>query len=361
MRPLQRLLSAQALRDNWRAVRQRAAAANIMAAVKSRAYGHGLRFVAHALRDVADGFCVVDMKDAAALRDMQIETPILLMSGIFCDEEITRAVRLRLWLAVHNERQVRQIIGAPCDAQLTVLVKVDVGMNRLGFLPAQAATIMDELMRAPSVAKVGLMAHFAAADSQNGIRDALTLLQPLRQKAALVSLGNSAALLLQGDIQDDWGRAGISLYGSSPAPAQYCSTALGLRPVMTLKTSLIAVRHVRAGAAVGYGGTWRAPQDMRIGIAAAGYGDGYPRADNLWTQVLGQKAAVLGRVSMELIALDLRNCTTAEIDDEVVLWGQSPHIDEIAAAAGRISYELLVSAGGVSVDEESGEDLSLRR
>ena len=345
MRPLKRQFDAAALRHNWRAVRRGSAARQLLAVVKSYAYGHGLRFVAAALHDLADGFGVVETADAEILRDMGITQPILLMSGVFEESEMARVVARRLWVAAHNAQQVRWLINAPAGAGLMVFVKVDSGMNRLGFLPDEAAAVMESLTQAPAVAQVALMGHFADADMPGGVAAPLELLQPLRLRAAVVSLGNSAAALLHGDIGNDWGRVGIALYGSSPAPLWRSREALQLRSVMTFKTALVAVRTVRAGAAVGYGSCWCAAADTRIGIAACGYGDGYPRTNHLWARVGGGKAAVLGRVSMELTALDLSGCAHADIGEEVICWGESPSIDEVAAAAGRSSYELLTAAG----------------
>ena len=319
-----------------------------MAVVKSRAYGHGLRFAANALRDVADGFGVVESGDAAVLRKNDVVSPIMLLSGAFDAEDMTRACEMNLWLAAHNDEQIKRITESPSDSDLTVFVKVNIGMNRLGFLPQDAAKVMDCLARTPSVSRVGLMSHFASADSPDGgdVENALALLRPLRQKAAMVSLGNSASLLFHGDIQNDWGRAGIALYGSSPAPELKSRDALGLKAVMTLRGEIVAVQNLRAGDAVGYGGEWQASCDTRIGIVSCGYGDGYPRSYNLWAQIGEERADVVGRVSMEMIALDLSNCDNANVGTEVVLWGESPNIDDIATAAGRISYELFTAVGG---------------
>ena len=343
MRPLTREINADALRGNFCTARRRCAAANLLAVIKSRAYGHGAAFVANALRGVADGFGVVEIADAAMLRAAGIDLPVLLMEGAFSEEETARAAELRLWTAVHNEQQARW--AANTSAPLTVLVKADAGMNRLGFSPAAAAEAMDVLARAPSIKQVGLMAHFARADSPDGIKKPLEMLRPLRARAAFASLGNSAASMLHGGLDDDWGRIGIALYGASPAPEWQSREELGLRPAMIFKTALIHVRTVRTGETIGYGGTWCAAADTRIGIAACGYGDGYPRATGLWACINGNKAAVLGRVSMELTALDLTNCGAAGVGAEVVLWGESPSICEVAAASGRISYELLTAAG----------------
>lgn len=342
MRPLTRLLDGSALRHNYEESRRRAAAPKLLAVVKSRAYGHGLRFAADALRDVADGFGVVEIADVRAIRRRGVGAPVLLMNGAFSRRDLASASELNAWTAVHSHQQTRWLLDSR-PAGMHAFVKVDIGMNRLGFSAAEAADVMDALKRAGI--QTSLMAHFARADEPGGVKKPLRILNPLRPLAHSVSLGNSAASLLQGDIGDEWGRVGIALYGSSPAPAWRNRDALGLSPVMTLKTKLIAVREVRTGQSVGYGGTWRAKKAVRAGIAAVGYGDGYPRSrGRLWALVDGRKAPVLGRVSMELIALDLSRCPSAKPGAEVVCWGESPSIDEVAAAAGRISYEILTSA-----------------
>ena len=356
MRPIWRQIDPQAIRHNWRAIRRRARAKKIMAVVKSRGYGHGLLPVADALRDLADGFGVVDIADAESLRAAGIEQPILLMSGVFSAEEMSKAVALNLWTAAHCKQQVQWILESSA-AGMTVFVKTNVGMNRLGFSPQEAAEAMDALSRSAAVSQTVLMAHFANSDCLDGLAQSMEILRPLRGRAAM-SLSNSAGLLFH-DVEEEWGRAGIALYGSSPAPALQSRDELGLRPAMVLSGDIIAVRQLQAGDSVGYGGEWRAPSAMRLGIAACGYGDGYPRVGkNLWARViaadskakadnapniLGEKAMVRGRVSMEMTALDLTACPSAKPGDRVIFWGDSPTIDEVASAASRISYELLTA------------------
>ena len=345
MRPLIRLFDAAALRHNWQAIRTRAHAKKLFAVVKSRGYGHGCRFVVDALGDLADGFALVEIADAKTVRMLGIDKPVLLMNGAFSGEDMTEAAELNLWLAVHNRQQVQWLLEAPAKAKFHVFVKVNIGMNRLGFSPTEAVEIMDVLSRAKSVSQIILMAHFADADSPDGIQKPLEILQPLRTSSRLVSLGNSATCLFHGDLADDWGRVGIALYGSSPAPLWHSRESLGLRPAMILKSRIISTRTVSAGETIGYGSCWRADSDIRVGVVACGYGDGYPRATNLWAQISGQKTDVLGRVSMELFVVSLSNCPSANIGDEVICWGESPSVDEVATAAGRVSYELLVAAG----------------
>lgn len=237
------------------------------------------------------------------------------------------------------------VSALPASADINVFVKVDIGMNRLGIAVDEAKMVLDAITCAPAVKHTALMAHFANADEPAGLQVPLDRLQELRQQVTMLSLGNSAATLLHGDIGDDWARVGIALYGSSPAPTWCHRDSLGLRSVMTLKTKLISIRLVCVGDSVGYGRTWCAAQDTRVGVAACGYGDGYPRAQGLQVAVNGQLVPVLGRVSMELIIIDLTNLPDAAVGDEVVCWGKTPSIDEVATAAGRVSYELFTAAG----------------
>ena len=360
MRPLARLFHKDALRDNIRAVRRRASAPHILAVVKSRAYGHGLLFVANAIKDLADGFAVAESEDAEALRNAGVNTRILLLSGPFDENDVRRIVQCNLWTAVCDKQQLQRIVAAPANAKLRALIKVDSGMHRLGFAPDDAAAAMNALSAAASVSEVGLMSHFARADEEGGIKESLKTLTPLRQKASFVSLGNSAASLLQGDIGDDWARIGIALYGSSPAPSRISRDELGLSAAMTLKTLLLQTRTIRKGESAGYGGEWRAPKDMRIGIAACGYADGYPRAANMIAKINGKPAPVAGRVSMEMTALDLSACEDARAGDETIMWGETPSIDEVAAAAERISYELFVAAG-TNETESANDDSHLQQ
>ncbi|MGI9338091.1 MAG: alanine racemase [Gammaproteobacteria bacterium] len=354
---VERIINAAALRANFAAVRKRTAAKNIIAVIKSDAYGHGLLTVADALADIADAFAVAKIADAKKLRANGMIKPVLLISGASCREQTADIVRLGLWTAVQNARQLEWLKDAPAHSGICAFVKADIGMNRLGFAPAQWAAAQKALTKNPAIGKTLLMAHFARADEPGGMDDALATLQPLRAAGCENSLGNSAASLLphcRGDIGDDWARIGIALYGASPAPYQICRDALGLSAAMTLRAGVIAIRKVRRGRGVGYGGKWRAKKDTTIAIVSCGYGDGYPRlcgdGKTIWAQVVGgdgdgKKAPVVGRVSMEMTALDISECGQVGAGDKVVMWGDSPSVDEVASAAGRISYELLTQAG----------------
>ena len=352
---VERIIDISALRSNFLAVRKRAAAKNIIAVVKADAYGHGLLTVADALAGCADAFAVAKIADAKKLRAGGIDKPILLISGAGSREQTADIVGLGLWTAVQNRRQLEWLKDAPANAGICVFVKADIGMNRLGFDIAQWVEAQRELANNPAVGKTVLMAHFARADEKGGMIDALEVLKPLRAAGCENSLSNSAAALLAecfggiGDIGDDWARIGIALYGASPAPVVVRRDDLALRAAMTLRAEVITTRHVRRGRGVGYGGKWRADADTRIAIVSCGYGDGYPRlcgdGKSIWGCIGGRKAPVVGRVSMEMTALDISACGDIGAGDKVIMWGDCPSVDEVASAAGRISYELLTQAG----------------
>ena len=342
---VEREINAGALRANFRAVRKRATAKNIIAVVKSNGYGHGLPIVADALNELADGFAVAEVADAKTLRARGVKKPVLLISGALSRADIADIAQLNLWTAARDWQQIEWLKDAPANANITVFLKADAGMNRLGFAPSEWAAAKAELSSNPAVGEVILMAHFARADEEGGITNALTALSPLRELCASASLGNSAATLLHDDIGDDWARVGIALYGSSPSPQWKTRDELGLSAAMTLRASIMTERIVRAGECVGYGGEWRAQKDTRAAIVSCGYADGYPRLrgnTGAFAMIGGTRAPVIGRVSMEMTALDISKCP-ADIGDKAAMWGESPSIDDIATAAGRISYELLSS------------------
>ena len=340
---LEKTIDTGALRRNWRAIRQRARARRIFAVLKSDAYGHGLSPCAAALADCADGIAVTAVQDALAIRDGGYRRPLLLLEGMFSGADAKAVAEAEIWPVVHTAWQLTALENMPAKARLTVFLKINTGMHRLGLDADGAPAALEFLRRLPAVREVVLMTHFADADlGARGIAAPLERLAALRGGRAL-SLGNSAATLFGGDIGDDWARVGIALYGSSPAPQLAGRNALGLSPVMELRTRLIALRRLRRGARVGYGGEYTADDDIPAGIAAAGYGGGYPRCGNMQAQVGGVLTPVIGRVSMEMLALDLRTAPSAAVGDEVVLWGESPSVDEVAAACGDISYRLFTA------------------
>ena len=331
-----------------------------MAVVKADAYGHGAAQVATALAD-ADGFAVARLGEALALRAAGIVRPILLLEGVFSTDELAQAIAARLDLAVHDLSQVEmleQAAGVAGDAagdaacRPVVWLKVDTGMNRLGFRPEQALAARARLLAARGAPReLRLMTHLARADEAEA---APSDAQVARFEALLAewtaiagarpvtSVGNSAGTLRGATTQGDWIRPGLALYGASPFGAR-SAAALGLRPVMTLRTQVIAVRDVPVGEGVGYGATWRATRPSRIAVLGAGYADGLPRHLPSGAPVLidGRRAPLAGRVSMDMIAVDVTDLPPVAVGARAVLWGEGLPVETVAQAAGTLAYELL--------------------
>ncbi len=338
-----------ALRRNLARVRERAGAAKVMAVVKADGYGHGLERVARALDD-ADAFGVAALGDGLRLRAAGIDKRVVVLSGPDEAADIAEFRRLGLDAVIHHEAQLRWLEADQCAAPtnahpLCVWLKIDTGMHRLGFTPESAAEIHARLRALPNVDNdIVLMTHFAASDefdspvtpAQIAAFDAAT--QTLTGARALA---NSAGVLGWPQARNDWVRVGGLLYGLSVIAGK-TGVDLGFEAAMTLSTKLISVNRIQRGERVGYAGTYTCPEDMPVGVAAIGYGDGYPRSAPSGTPVLvdGQLAAIIGRVSMDLIAVDLRHVPNAQVGDRVELWGTNLPVEEIAARAGTISYDL---------------------
>ncbi len=339
-------IDLHALRHNLAVLRRRAPGAKIMAVIKANAYGHGLVAVARALSD-ADAFAVARVDEGLALRAAGIVTPVVLLEGVFDREQLAAAVAADFELVVHIPEQVELLRTLDVARPLTVWVKLDTGMNRLGFKGPAFAAAIAELEALPSVRRpVRSITHLAAAD-EPGL--AKTLQQVARFEAEPAaggrcrSLANSAGLLNFPEARGDWVRPGLLLYGVSPMPDTQGSD-YGLEPVMTLNSRIIAVKDVAVGEQVGYGGTWTAQRPTRLAIAGIGYGDGYPRSIGSGAPVLvgGQRAMLAGRVSMDMIGIDVTLLGEAvKVGDRVVLWGPLLPVEEIARWAGTIPYELL--------------------
>lgn len=359
-RPIRAHINTAALRRNYLLARRLAPAAKAWAVVKANAYGHGLWRAVDALRAVADGFAVLEAETAVAMREAGIEQPILLLEGVFEPRDMRAVVRHRLTTVVHCREQLDMLMAAaPFASPQAVYLKLNTGMNRLGFAAAALPAALQRLRELPG-AEVTLMMHFADADSERGIA---WQLQRFRAMAGdwqgPVCLANSAAILRHPEIQGDWVRPGIMLYGASPFAGQ-SAAELGLEPVMTLESRIIAVQEIAAGERVGYGGTFTAERPTRVGVVACGYADGYPRHAPTGTPiaVLGRRTRTLGRVSMDMLACDLTDIPEAGIGAPVTLWGRGVAgevpADEVAAAAGTIAYELFCAlASRVPVDIET--------
>ncbi len=340
-RPIQARIDLSALKNNLRAVR-RATSSRVMAVIKANAYGHGLLRIAHALQE-ADGIALLDVRDAITLRDAGIRQPILLLEGCFLQQEMQLLAEYELTTVIHNQQQLAWLDAYPRKNGLSVWLKINTGMNRLGFMPAEIPAVMERIKAHRGVRDVTLMTHFAQADETPGIAKQLDVFNHLAAPYHIPrSLANSAAILRHPKTHADWVRPGIMLYGSSPF-ADVSAQQLGLQAVKTLSSELIAVQNIKSGEAVGYGATYRADTNMRIGIVACGYADGYPRHAPTGTPIMvdGQRTRTLGRVSMDMLAVDLSALPGAQIGSRVVLWGEGMPVDEVARAAGTISYELL--------------------
>lgn len=350
MRPLRARLSAEALSHNLAVVRRHARQSQtpvrVMAIVKANAYGHGVAFAAEALQD-ADAFGVASLDEGLALREIGVSKPVCLLEGLFDARELGVAARNNMSIAVHQDSQVDflsvdLLSGAQRD--IGVWIKIDTGMHRLGFAPERLDTVLKRLHAMPAVRIEGVMSHLARADELDPAptQGQIALFAGSTDGRALPrSLANSAGILAFADSRFDWVRPGIMLYGSSPF-AHRGAESLGLRPVMTLESELIAIHDRRQGDGIGYGADYVCPADMRVGVVAAGYGDGYPRHAPAGTPLLvnGMRAPLIGRVSMDMITVDLRSVPDARVGSRVVLWGEGLPADEIASRAGTIAYEL---------------------
>ncbi|MEY4979232.1 MAG: alanine racemase [Pseudomonadota bacterium] len=366
-RPILATVHPEALRHNLQRARDCAPHARVWAVVKANAYGHGLERCFDALRS-ADGFALLDLAEAERLRALDWRGPILLLEGVFEPRDLELCSRLNLWHTVHCTEQMDWLAAHKTQQPHRVFLKLNSGMNRLGFTPTAFRAAWARLNALPQVDEISLMTHFSDADGPRGVahqvaafeaatadlpgerslcNSAATLRaaqQPLRTQSAASSVPDVLAA--------DWVRSGIATYGSAPDHPQRSAADWGLQPAMTLSSRLLAVQQLQAGDTVGYGSTYTAPQPHRIGVVACGYADGYPRHAPTGTPVLvaGVRTRVVGRVSMDMITVDLSPLDAlglpCGLGTEVVLWGRSVTgavlpVDEVAAAAGTISYELL--------------------
>jgi alanine racemase len=338
-------VDAAALRHNLARVRATAPGARVMAVIKANAYGHGLVPAARAL-GLTDGYAVARLEEGLALRAAGLANPVLLLEGVFSPGQLAVAAQQRFDIMVHSFEQLELLEGRGDGGPLSAWLKVDTGMNRLGFRVEQFAAAWERLRRMPNVTPdPTLVTHLACADEVEDPRTSSqlrTFEEITAGRGGARSIANSAGLFAWPASRADWVRPGIALYGVSPFPAG-TGRELGLRPAMTLRTQVIAVRVVRPGETVGYGGTWRASRPTRIAVVAAGYGDGYPRGVGSGTPVLvgGHRAHVVGRVSMDMLTVDVTSLPGVAPGDEVVLWGDGLPVEEISRHAGTIPYELV--------------------
>ena len=350
MRPSRALINLDALRHNYRIARQYHGG-RVLAVIKANAYGHGAITCASALATEADGFAVALLEEALALREAGIRQPILLLEGPFSERELKTAAQNGLWVVIHHAAQLEMLLKARTPQPLNVWLKIDSGMHRAGFDIVETDKAWQALKRSGKVGTITLMTHLARAD-EPGCATTARQIELFDQATAHLpgprSLSNSAGLLGWQTARRDWARAGILLYGADPMP----DAGNGLRPVMTLESRVVSVRQVPTGEAVGYGGRFVTQRPSRIGLVAMGYADGYPRVlpDGTPVSVDGAPATLAGRVSMDMLTVDLTDVPQAGEGSRVEFWGEQVPINQVATAAGTIAYELLCNTKRVQFE-----------
>ncbi len=337
-------IDGAALRNNLGIVRRLAPRSRILAVVKADAYGHGIIGTAKTLVE-ADAFGVARLAEAITLRSSHVRHRIVLLEGVTDAEQLQAATQHELDIVVHSFEQIEMLERAERSARFDVWLKADTGMNRLGFRVDAFAQALARLQRCASVRTLRLMTHLSASEEADGATSDRQIRMFDELTAGLVferSIANSGGIICRTDAHAEWVRPGLMLYGMSPLGAE-SAEELRLQPAMTLSAPLIAIRTVEAGEGVGYGSTWRAPRRSRIGIAAIGYGDGYPRNMQTGAPVLvdKQQAGLVGRVSMDMIAIDITDLPSARLGSEAILWGAGLRAERLAPFAGTIAYELV--------------------
>ncbi len=355
-RPIRATFDLSAFRHNLGIARKLAGNARVLAVIKANGYGHGVARAAQALSG-ADGYALLEIEDAVRLREADYRQPILLLEGFFSERELESVFEHDLTVVLHNREQLRMLERLDGRRKLDVFVKFNTGMNRLGFPAGSADAVLREIGAMPCIGDAVIATHFSDAEGVSGIE-----LQMREFEARVArpgyerSLANSGALLQFSEARSDWVRPGIMLYGASPLEDK-SALQLGLKPVMTLTSALIGVQELKRGDTVGYGSLFMADRPMRIGVVACGYADGYPRHAWNGTPVLvdGVRVPMAGRVSMDMLSVDLTQVPHAGVGTPVTLWGAGLPVEEVAAAAGTVSYELLCAlAPRVPVAETGG-------
>jgi alanine racemase len=350
-RPIQATIHSDALRHNLARMRAAAADSKVWGVVKANAYGHGIERVFGGLR-AADGFGLLDLAEAERVRALGWRGPVLLLEGAFEARDLELCSRLNLWHAVHCDEQIDMLAMHKTHQPHRVFLKMNSGMNRLGFTPQRFRAAWTRLDALPQVDEIALMTHFSDADGPKGVAEQVRVFREFtRDLPGERSLSNSAASLRYGEdpaVRADWIRPGIAVYGSSPDFPEHDIAHWNLLPTMTLSARIIGVQHLMAGDTVGYGSHFTADAPLRIGVVACGYADGYPRHCGTGTPVLvdGVRTRIVGRVSMDMITVDLTPVPQAGFGSEVTLWGRARNgvvlpIDEPARAAGTLGYELM--------------------
>ncbi len=341
-------IDLDALRHNYQRIKQFAPNAKIMAMLKADAYGHNMELIAKAL-PYADAFGVAGMEEALRLRRAGIQQKIVLISGFLFRQDAQIASQENIDLVIHGLWQIDILEQAYLSKPIQVWLKIDTGMHRLGVPLADAKQAWERLRHCHNVAQPPyLMSHFALADELDNhvtLEQMKNFFEVTHDMITEKSLANSAAILAWPSSHQQWIRPGYMLYGGSPFKGQAASK-FDLKPVMTLRSSLIAIRDCKKGESIGYGHVWTAQEDMKVGVINAGYGDGYPRSAPNGTPVLlnGKRVPLIGRISMDSLFVDLRTQPHAKIGDEAILWGKGLPIEEVAEHANTIGYELMCHA-----------------
>lgn len=350
-RPILATIHPEALRHNLARMRSAAPDAKAWAVVKANAYGHGIERVFDALRG-ADGFALLDLLEAERVRALGWRGPILLLEGAFEPRDLELCSRLGLWHAVHCDEQIDWLAAHKTQVPHRVFLKLNSGMNRLGFAPQRFRAAWARLDALPQVEEISLMTHFSDADGPRGIAHQMAVFTEVtRDLPGERSLSNSAASLRHAadpSVRGDWIRPGIAVYGSAPDFPEHDVAHWGLQPTMTLSSRILAVQQLQPGDTVGYGSSFTADAPLRVGVVACGYADGYPRHCTTGTPVLvdGVRTRLVGRVSMDMVTVDLTPVPQAGFGTPVTLWGRADNgavlaIDEVAASAGTLGYELM--------------------
>ncbi len=351
-RPIFAQVHTEALQHNLQRVRQAVASAKVWAVVKANAYGHGIERVFEGLRG-ADGFALLDLQEAERVRTLGWRGPVLLLEGVFEPRDLELCSRLDLWHTVHSSEQIDMLAAHKTKEGHKVFLKMNSGMNRLGFKPEHYLSAWSRLNALTQVEEIALMTHFSDADGEAGVSEQMAVFEGVtRDLPGERSVSNSAAVLRHSALRSDWVRPGICLYGSAPDYPLHSSHDWQLQPAMSLHARILSTQNLRSGDRVGYGSRFTATEPMTIGIVACGYADGYPRVCPTGTPVLveGQIARLVGRVSMDMITVDLTPLIARGLNvgsgSLVTLWGQAPDgavlpIDEVASAAGTLAYELM--------------------
>ena len=346
MKAAKAIINRRALRHNLQRVREIAPNSRIIAVVKANAYGHGLVGVGETIQDLVDGFGVARMNEALQLRLHGVAKPIVLLEGFFEQSDLQQMAQQQIDTVIHCVEQLEMLESVTLPRALKVWMKLDTGMHRLGVLPKDAETFYHRLQSCKNVElPINIVSHFCQADAPHlptTANQIACFAQFIAGKAGDKSIAASAGILLWPEAHHDWVRPGIMMYGASPQEGKSAED-FGLKPVMTLKSTLIAVREHSAGQYVGYGETWCSDKNTRLGVVAIGYGDGYPRNVPSGTPVLvnGRKVPIIGRISMDMTVVDLGLNADDKVGDEVILWGNGLPVEEIGRQTGFINYELL--------------------